>query len=423
MCLLNHVSAKMEALYAWLNSLQNKNKNEFSQWPLIKWANPYVIEDYQRQREFLLQNLKDNLLYKDTKPYWNYISKGCEICASGKWSCLFITNKCNAKCFYCPTQQTRDEKPSTQGLDFDDPYEYASYINHLGFKGVSFSGGEPFLFFERTLKYLKVLREKCSKDLYIWIYTNGILVDESKLKALANLNLNEIRFDIGATGFSLDKVRMAKDIIPNITIEIPAIPEEKDKIIALLPEMIEAGVRNLNLHHLRLTQHNAPHLVKREYTIDSAERPLVIESELAALEIINAAKKSGLNIGINYCSFHYKNRFQKAGYRNIISDKLLPAAKITKNGYIRDYKDHSISYYSIKLFNDSDEVPFASSIEIGKYKYSYTVTKVFEENKLSSKQMEAIDELLKNEPTSPPTDVLLFTIWQFEYIENGLRDW
>ncbi len=74
------------------------------------------------------------------------------------------------------------------------------------------------------------------------MYTNGILADETKLKALADENLNEIRFDIGATGFSLDKVKLAKGIIPNITIEIPSIPEEKDRIIAMLPQMIEAGV-------------------------------------------------------------------------------------------------------------------------------------------------------------------------------------
>jgi pyruvate formate-lyase activating enzyme-like uncharacterized protein len=413
----------MEAFYTWLNSLQNKNKAEFSQWPVIKWANPYLINDYQDQRKLLLDNLTDNLLYKDTKPFLNHISKGCEICASGKWSCLFITNKCNARCFYCPTQQKNDEIPSTQGLDFDDPYKYASYINHFGFKGVSFSGGEPFLYFERTLQYLKVLREKCNKELYIWIYTNGILVDELKLKALANLNLNEIRFDIGATGFSLDKVQMAQGIIPNITIEIPAIPEEKDKIIALLPKMIETGVNNLNLHHLRLTQHNAKHLIKREYSIDSAERPLVIESEMAALEIITEAKKLELKIGINYCSFHYKNRFQKAGYRNTLCEKLFPIAEITKNGYIRDYKDNSISYYSLKLFNYSDDISMASNIEIGEYNFSYTLTKVFEENNLSTELIEAIDELLEIEPINPPADTLLFTIWQFEYIEEGLRSW
>ncbi len=108
---------------------------------------------------------------------------------------------------------------------------------------------------------------------------------------------------------------------------------------------------NLNLHHLRLTKHNRLQTGKNvEYTIISEERPLVMESELAALEIISKAKELGLNIGINYCSFHFKNRFQKAGYRNVVAKKVFPDSSVTENGYIREYRGSSICYYTVKLF-------------------------------------------------------------------------
>ena len=411
----------MEAKYNWLNSLLNKNKSDFAQWPDIQWANFYIANDYQNKREDLLKEIGNSLLFKGTKPYYNHISKGCEICGSGKWSCLFITNKCNANCFYCPTTQLNDEKPSTQGLDFDNPDDYADYINNFQFDGVSFSGGEPLLFFERTLEYIKTLRIKCKSDLYIWMYTNGILADETKLKALADENLNEIRFDIGATGFSLDKVKLAKGIIPNITIEIPSIPEEKDRIIAMLPQMIEAGVTNLNLHHLRLTKHNVYKLVKRGYTIISEERPLVMESELAALEIISKAKELGLNIGINYCSFHFKNRFQKAGYRNVVAKKVFPDSSVTENGYIREYRGSSICYYTVKLFSNSEQLSNLSTVNIDGKIYTFSIAKVFDQLNLAIEDKKRIDELLENEPDIPPADDLLFKIWQLEYIEKGLR--
>ena len=247
-----------------------ENKNKFSQFSEIKWLSNYEAEHYQNKRAQLLDQLKHQPLFKASKPFLNHISKGCEICGSGKWSCLFITNKCNANCFYCPAPQTKDELPSTQDLDFENPEDYADYINYFGFKGVSFSGGEPLLYFKRTLEFLKTLRKKCSPDLYIWMYTNGKLADREKLQALAAENLNEIRFDIGASRFSLEHVKLAKGIIPTITIEIPSIPEEKRRIIAMIPQMIEAGVTNLNLHHLRLTQHNAGKLTKRGYHILSA---------------------------------------------------------------------------------------------------------------------------------------------------------
>ena len=63
------------------------------------------------------------------------------------------------------------------------------------------------------------------------MYTNGILADVSKFRKLAAAGLNEIRFDIGATTYGLDKVKLAKGILPNVTIEIPAVPEQRNNFV------------------------------------------------------------------------------------------------------------------------------------------------------------------------------------------------
>lgn len=47
----------------------------------------------------------------------------------------------------------------------------------------------------------------------------------------------------------------------------------------------------LYLYQLRLTRYNAVNLIKRGYTMVNDERPLVLESELTALEIVNNGKK------------------------------------------------------------------------------------------------------------------------------------
>jgi uncharacterized protein len=171
----------MDSFSNYLNDLQNNNRRQFSGFSNIKWLNSMKAPDAQTKKEKLLHNLKESLLFKDTKPYYRQISQGCRLCGQGLWSCLFITNKCNASCFYCPSAQLNDEVPATQSLNFETAESYADYINHFGFKGVSFSGGEPLLFFERTLHYLKTVRKMCSPDIYIWIYTNGILATEEKL--------------------------------------------------------------------------------------------------------------------------------------------------------------------------------------------------------------------------------------------------
>ncbi len=412
----------MGEYYNWLNTLVNKCKSDFSAYPDLKWLNPYEAFEALEQRVSLINQLQGNTLFKQTKPYHNQISKGCKICGEGSWSCLFITNKCNAGCFYCPVSQNEDEVPSTQGLDFKTPTEYANYINQFKFKGVSFSGGEPLLFFDRTLAYLTEVRKKCDKDLYIWAYTNGILADREKMEQLAKAGLNEIRFDIGATAFKLDKIASAKGLIPNITIEIPAVPEEKQRLIDLLPKMIEAGVTNLNLHQLRLTPHNVRHLSKRDYTYIPAERPIVLESELAAMEIIHYARENNLKIGINYCSFFYKHRFQKAGYRRQIAEALnVNANEITENGYIRSIAEDHIEYRSVKLYEKEEAAMDCQELLIADKKYFLAKPLILKE-KISVGDKEIILGLISEKPAEIPSDPLLFKLWQMEYVEEGLRE-
>jgi len=172
----------MDAFDNYLNNLLNKNKKAFSDFSNIRWLNTYRAQEAQKIRDHLLFLLGENLLFKETKPYHHQLSKGCKLCGVGTWSCLFMTNKCNARCFYCPAPQLHDELPATQSLTFETAEAYADYINFFNFKGVSFSGGEPLLFFDRTLHYLKKIRKMCSPDLYIWMYTNGILADTQKFR-------------------------------------------------------------------------------------------------------------------------------------------------------------------------------------------------------------------------------------------------
>ncbi len=413
----------MKAYYNWLNTLVNNNKSAFSEWSNLKWLNSYSANDAQEKRDALMLKV-ENTLFKGTKPYYNQISKGCKLCGLGQWSCLFITGKCNASCFYCPASQQEDHLPTTQNLSFADSAYFADYVNYFQFKGVSFSGGEPLLQFDRTLDYLKQVRRKCNPETYVWMYTNGILAETQKFRKLAAAGINEVRFDIGATGFRLDKIAAAKGIIPVITIEIPAIPEELERLKKLLPEMVKAGVSNLNLHQLRLTQHNVKQLSKHNYTYIHAEQPVVLESELAALESIAYAREHSIDIGINFCSFHFKNRFQKAGFRNRVSTALADDGDVlTPNGYIRRYTNTGIGYDSIRIFDEKPELMAVQELYLKNKTYYYSRQAVMNTVAIDKEMKDRIDQLLEAEPREIPDDPLLFRIWQLEYIERGLREY
>ncbi|NCA86138.1 MAG: radical SAM protein [Clostridia bacterium] len=414
----------MEALYSYFNQLLSTQKKAFAAWPQLRWLNAYEYTDLLERRAGLLEDERHQWLFKNTKPFHKQISKGCMQCGLGRWSCLFITNKCNGACFYCPSAQVTDAVPSSQLLTFETPEAYAEYVRWMNFGGVSFSGGEPLLYFERTLAYLQSVRKHCDASVYTWLYTNGIAGNTDMYRKLAAEGIDEVRFDIGATANKLDKLKMAAGIIPNITIEIPAVPEDINTLKALLPQMIDLGVTNLNLHQMRLTQHNVKQLVKRNYTFVAAERPVVLESEIAALEILDFAHNLDLNIGINYCAFDYKNRFQKAGYRRMAAERFAtPGETITENGTIRKYNEQSVSYENILLTDENGLANSALKTIILNHKnYSLMRTESASIGIETAAQAE-VAALLEQHPEQPPAQQHLFEIWRHETIEEGLRNY
>lgn len=415
----------MEAYYSYLNNLVNKVKDTFSGYPELKWINPYNAEYYEQIRAGFIKNLEKPAMFRRTKPFYKQVSKGCELCGKGLWSCLFITGKCNANCFYCPSKQESDDIPSSQGLTFPTAESYAEYINFFNFKGVGFSGGEPLLFKLGVLEYLKKIRAICPSDVYIWMYTNGILADNSIFYQLADAGLNEVRFDIGATNYNLNNIYAAKGIIENITVEIPAIPEEKEKLKALLPDLIKAGVTNLNLHQLRLTKHNVTKLLKRPYTYIPAEKPIVLESELMALEIVEYAQANELDIGINYCSFFFKNRFQSAGFKKQVTQALAsPGEIITEKGFIRKRKNNHISYESIKIQDDNTHnLEGSQTLHLKHKTYNVLRNSVFQSPVPNHGTDDYLSKFLEEAPNDIPCDKFFFDIWLHEYIERGLREY
>lgn len=305
----------------------------------INWINYSKALTLEQKRDALLSGLKGlaTFGYKGTKTDIFNLSPGCRLCAEGQWSCLFINGRCNCNCFYCPAPQNDIGLPVTQTLKFDDPGEYADYIQRFGFKGVSFSGGEPFITFDKMVNFLKVLRKRFGDDLYIWAYTNGTLVSEDKLEQLALEGLNELRFDIGATHYDLRFVRKALGIIPAVTVEIPAVPDEKDRIIKSLEQLYSEGLAFSNLHQLRMTPYNRQKLTGRGYVVAHGKRATLPESEIAALEILYYFRSRKINLPVNYCSYVYKDRFQKSGLRHKLAPETVrPWEDITENGYIRN---------------------------------------------------------------------------------------
>jgi len=150
----------------------------------------------------------------------------------------------------------------------------------------------------------------------------------------------------------------------------------------------------------------------------------VVESELAALDILNSAKEQGSSIGVNYCSFAFKNRFQQAGFRKRLAENLLQDdIPVTEQGYLRAGRGAEIAYEAFRIA-DAGKLPDPSSTLSLRYK-SFDVEKYrsFAWSPAGDAEKDSYTRLLRTDPGIPPGDDKLFRIWQHEYIESGLREY
>jgi pyruvate formate-lyase activating enzyme-like uncharacterized protein len=271
-----------------------------------------------------------------TKPHYGPLSPGCARCVAGTWSCLFVNGVCNARCFFCPTRQHERGEPTTGQLEFTDPGDYVDYLERFGFDGASLSGGEPFLTLERTVTFLRAIRERFGSGVYLWLYTNGMLATDEALQAVADAGLDEIRFNLHANDYRLEPVASAATRIPTVTIETPAVPEDEARMRDLLPVLADLGVAHVNLHDVRVTPHNVQHVVERGYTCLHGPKVRVLESELTALRLLGEASRQQLALAVQYCCFPYKNPYQTRASRRRWAPFVMRAPEtLTDTGAIR----------------------------------------------------------------------------------------
>jgi pyruvate formate-lyase activating enzyme-like uncharacterized protein len=397
--------------------LIESNRREYGlQYDLLTFASPARLAAANAERAELLQWLDQHAVfgYAGTKVDCSGLSPGCRCCGDGGWSCLFINGRCNGHCFYCPTAQDDDGPPVTNGLAFTSPEEYAAYVAALGFSGVSISGGEPLITPDLTLSFLRAVRKRCGNDVHLWLYTNGILLTADLCSRLRDAGLDEIRFDLGAVRYNLNKLRLAVGCIPTVTVEIPAVPEDEELLKRKMIEMAETGVNHLNLHQMRLTPYNFGPLTERGYTFLHGEKVTLLESELCALRMVRFGLEQGISLPVNYCSFPYKRRFQHAAARRRAALTVCVFGEVvTEPGYLRTLTATGVRYCEAALLqNPSYRGPFEKIVlETGRALYL--------ERRPVAPEVELSDaELTALEAGRPPERVACF-----ERIERGLAEY
>ena len=280
-------------------ALQHHNKDQ----------DDYLTTRWEKFVEKLCQQVPEVAYDQETRLLTlGNISPGCVYCRTGQWDCFFVTDCCNLNCEFCYSQNKTSGKFQGSNLGNEVHHNLSRY-QQLGIKGLSFSGGEALLEKEQLYQWLSDATQSGWLS-HIWLYTNGLLLNEAVIKELARRGLNEIRFNAAATGYRnpyvLRMLNKSAKYLERVTVEIPLISAHEKVLLKSLKSWAESGVRVLNIHELLFEPgSNAENFPGEKQTVTMPDGHITAvspQSDDLALKIFQTVQSRDLDLGINYCS-------------------------------------------------------------------------------------------------------------------------
>ncbi|MFQ6055458.1 MAG: radical SAM protein, partial [Methanosarcinales archaeon] len=249
-----------------------------------------------------------------TGSFYTYLSSGCKICQLGAKMVLFVTGLCNKNCFYCPisTEKKNKDVVFANEVRVKSDQDIIKEARSMDALGTGITGGEPLLKLNRVLHYINLLKSEFGEKHHIHLYT-AIAPNKNTLELLSKYGLDEIRFNppielwnnINNSKFK-KSIQIAKQLIPEVGIEIPSI-HPIPEIIKLITQMDIF----LNLNELEYSDTNFLQLKNKGFKLKNEVSNAVSGSDDIAKEIINTYP---LNFKpyplIHFCSSRYKDAVQ-----------------------------------------------------------------------------------------------------------------
>jgi len=189
---------------------------------------------------------------------------GCRSCLLGTGlSAVRKTNRCNARCPFCYDYGVLDAIPPIgEGYWEIGGGKYREEDLELIFAlqgkptGIAYVYLEPFMEIE---KYYGIIRRFHEAGVHQHLYTNGLRADEENLKTLGEAGLDELRFNLGASGVSdavIEAMRTAKRYIPQVGIETPMTREFDRQFHEKKKKILDTGIDFMNCAELHLNGNN-----------------------------------------------------------------------------------------------------------------------------------------------------------------------
>ncbi|MDP2925293.1 MAG: 4Fe-4S cluster-binding domain-containing protein [Nanoarchaeota archaeon] len=250
--------------------------------------------------------------------YINDIAKGCKYCVKGEKLVLFISGKCSRNCYYCSLSNKRKNKDVVWLNEriCKNPKDAIKEALESNATSAGITGGDPFLYLERTLSYAKALKKRFGKNFHIHIYLPTKLLTKDKLKKLSRY-IDEIRFhpeflinkNKKIINEDLNKIKLASLFWKkqNIGIELPMIPDRKKDILDFIIKISHyMGFANFN--EFELSETNCKPLTKN-YILNEGGYTIK-GSKQAGIWLLKELKKRKIKINLHLCTAELKNNYQ-----------------------------------------------------------------------------------------------------------------
>ncbi|MEQ6378271.1 radical SAM protein [Bacillaceae bacterium S4-13-56] len=267
----------------------------------------------------------------------NRISSACEACQTGVGSyTTYPSLKCHRKCYFC-FNPNQDDYQIHVNQQKDINEELTRLLDRgITLRHLALTGGEPLLFKKETIEFFE-LANQLTPDTHTRLYTTGDLLDIETLEQLKTANLNEIRFSIKMEdslqkiSHILSQIKLAKNYIPDVLVEMPVIPGTVEEMKKLLLELEKLEIFGINLLEFCFPLGNANAFTERGFELKNPPYEMyynywyagglaVADSEKECLDLVDFALENELKLGVHYCSL--VNKYTGQIYQQNVNETL-----------------------------------------------------------------------------------------------------
>ncbi|MBI4980951.1 radical SAM protein [Candidatus Woesearchaeota archaeon] len=239
---------------------------------------------------------------------------GCQYCVRGEKLVLFVTGVCPRTCYFCPVSDQKFQQDVIYANErkVESADDILKEAHLMDAKGAGITGGDPLSKLDRTIEYIKLLKEKFGKGFHIHLYTSLNLATEENLGKLWAAGLDELRFHLELESKQFwERLALARKFSWKIGVEIPLIPTKEKETFAVL-EFVKDKVDFLNLNELEVADNSQSKLEEMMFhTKDELSYAIKGSLELG-LKVLEFAQKENYVLPIHVCTAKLKDAVQLA---------------------------------------------------------------------------------------------------------------